>query len=331
MAMKIKTRHFISGAALLLFALSSASYGHVSSRARIASLAISPDGKLVAFGFGYEKASFIYVAPVETGVAKRLTDAKDGEESSPSFSVDGKRIAFTDSPSDDTRPRIVIVNVDGTDPRQWSLPQTDAFSPVFSPDGKTIVYGRSGYLGSYSPIAQAHHHAWNFYTSDLDGKNERQLTDESFYSASAPSISADGKSMVLMTEGVDTAQQIAVYSLDHAGKPTRSFRPHVPEEVDHKNPIFNCPNFLPDGNILFMAANEHFDYDVYRLIPDTGAIEKLTDRNGYATDLKVSADGRTAVFLKWRKTRLGESDGADLYLLEVQSHKLTPLTVVGLN
>lgn len=306
------------------------SYGRASS-GQIGSLAISPDGKLIAVDFRKNNASFIYIVPVDTGVARRLTDAKDGEESGPSFSADGKRIAYTYWPSDHTRPRIVIVNVDGSDPHEWSSRELDTSSPVFSPDDKTIVFGRSGYFGSYSPIAQPHYHAWNFYASDLDGKNERQLTDESFYSASAPSISPDGKSMVLMTEGIDTAQQIAVYSLDHVGKPTRSFRPHVPKEVDHKDPIFNCPNYLPDGSILFMAANTRFDYDVYRLSPDTGAIETLTKGNGYATDLKVSADGKTAAFLKWRKNWIGEITSAELNLLDVGSYKLTPLKITGLN
>ena len=318
------------GAILLLFVLSLVSYGKTSS-GQIGSPAISPDGKLIAVSYGNDKTSFIYVIPVDTGVARRLTDAKDGEESGPSFSVDGKRIAYTYWPSDHTRPRIVIVNVDGSDPHEWSAPAIDTASPVFSPDDKTIVYGRSGYFGSYSPIAQPHYHAWNFFASDLDGKNERQLTDESFYSASAPSISPDGKSMVLVTEGIDTPQLIAVYSLDHVGKPTVSLRPHVPNEVDHKEPIFNCPNYLPDGSILFMAADKHVSYDLYRLNPETGAIEKLTNKNGYATDLKVSADGKTAAFLKWRRNWMLEVTAPEPYLLDLQSHKLTPLTVIGLH
>jgi Tol biopolymer transport system component len=60
---------------------------------------------------------------------------------------------------------------------------------------------------------------------------------------------------------------------------------------------------MPDGkSILFMAASDGkhgYDYDVYRLDLGTGTLERLTNGNGYATDLKVSADGNTAVFLKW--------------------------------
>jgi len=151
---------------------------------------------------------------------------------------------------------------------------------------------------------------------------------------SPPSISADGKNMVVVTEGLETNGQIAIYSITHPGPPLRTFRPHVSKEVEHKNPILAYPNYLPDGSILFMAASNGklgFNYDVYRLNPDTGTIEKLTNGNGYATDLKVSADGKTAVFLKYRKNWMLEVTDAKPYLLDVQTHKLTPLKISGLN
>jgi Tol biopolymer transport system component len=63
----------------------------------------------------------------------------------------------------------------------------------------------------------------------------------------------------------------------------------------------------------------------------TGAVEQLTKGNGYATDLKVSADGKTAVFLKWSSDWQGTPVKSELYLLDVQSRKLTPIKVTGLN
>jgi Tol biopolymer transport system component len=152
--------------------------------------------------------------------------------------------------------------------------------------------------------------------------------------ASRPSISPDGKNLVVVTEGLETNRQIAIYSISHPGPPLRTFQPHVPKEADHKNPILNYPNYLPDGSIIFMAASNGkfaYNYDVYRLNPDTGAIEKLTNGNGYATELKVSADGKVAAFLKWRKNWKLEVTDAEPYLLEVESHKLTPLKITGLN
>jgi Tol biopolymer transport system component len=185
--------------------------------------------------------------------------------------------------------------------QRWSPADVTAFSPVLSADNKTIVFGRSGCYGSYSPIAQPHLHAWRFHASDLDGTNVRQLTNESFYSVSPASVSPDGKCMAVMTEGFDAHQQIAIYPLARPGPSTRSLKAHIPKEADHKNPIVDFPNYMPDGkSLLFMAASNgklpwsEFDYDVYRLDIETGAVERLTQGNGYASGLKVSADGKPA-------------------------------------
>jgi hypothetical protein len=69
--------------------------------------------------------------------------------------------------------------------RAWLPSQGNVrdFSPVFSPDNKTMIFSRSRFYGNYSPIAQPHYHAWDFYAADLDGTNIRQLTNESFYNA----------------------------------------------------------------------------------------------------------------------------------------------------
>jgi Tol biopolymer transport system component len=302
---------------------------------RMQAVAISPDGKLVAVTYISGDTSFIYKIALDTGKAVRLTDAKAGEESSPAFSPDGKRIAYVYWPRKEAHSQIIIVNVDGSDPHSWSPSDVDDLRPVFSPDNKTIVFSRSGFFGSYSPIAQPHAHDWSFYASDLDGTNARQITHESFYSASSADVSPDGKNMILVAETADSPGQIAVYSLDHPGKQLLSLRPHVPNEADHKNPIFNCPNFMPDGkSILFMAASngKHgFDYDVYEMEIETGKIEGLTTGNGYATDLKVSADGKTAVLLKWHSDAHATPVTNELFLLDMQSRDLTPVAVTGLN
>jgi Tol biopolymer transport system component len=306
------------------------------SSGQMRAVSISPDGKLIAVDFERGSTSFIYEITVDTGNATRLTDAKTGEESSPAFSPDGKRIAYSYSSGNGAPSRIVIGNVDGSDLRPWPASGAADFWPTFSPDDKTIVFARSGYYGNYSPIAQPHHHAWNYYASNLDGSDVRQLTNESFYMATPASVSPDGKSMVVVTEGIDTPRQIAVYSLEHSEKPTLSIRPHVPKEPNHE-PILDYPNYLPDGtSILFMAASDGklwggFDYDIYRIDIGTRAVERLTKGNGFATDLKVSADGKTAVFLKWHLSWRGMPNKSELYLLDLQTHKLTAIKVNGLN
>jgi Tol biopolymer transport system component len=330
-ASKLVTGCFVSLVFLPLIAWSGTSSG------RMESVSISPDGKNIAVDFVKGKTSHVYLIAVDTGNATRLTHANTGEESDLTFSADGKRIAYTYFPEDGAPSRIVIGNADGSDLHEWSRSQGKVrdFSPAFSPDNRTMIFARSRFYGSYSPIAQPHHHAWDFYAADLDGTNVRQLTNESFYMASALSVSPDGKTMVVVTEDLDTSRKIAIYSLDHPEKPPQLFRPHVPQEADRKNPIFNCPNFMPDGkSILFMAASEGrhgYDYDVYRLDLGTSEVERLTKGNGYATNLRVFADGKTAAFLKWRSDWHATPVESELYLLDIQSHSVTPLKVSVLN
>jgi len=317
---------------LLFLLLAHTSYGSHASF-QIGSVALSPDGKLVAFDAKEGSTSFIYKVAADSGIATRLTNATTGEETSPAFSPDGKRIAFVYWPGKGARSRIVMVDGDGSNPREWSPSGVTDFSPVYSPDNKTIVFARAELYGSDSPIAQPHAHAWKFYAGDLDGGNIREITPENSYTVSPPSISPDGTSMVVVTEGLETNRQIGVYSLVDPGPPTQTLQPHVPNEADHKNPILAYPNYLPDGSILFMAATngKHgYDYDIYRMVLRMGTLERLTNGNGYATGLRISADGRTAAFLKWRKNWIGDLISNQVYMLDVQSRETKPLNISGL-
>jgi len=306
------------------------------SSGQIRSLALSPDAKVIAVDFGKDRTSFIYLVAVETGHATRLTDAKTGHESIPSFSPDGKRIAYSYSPGNGVPSRIVVGNVDGSDLHPLSASEVNDFRPVFSPDNKTIIFARSGYYGSYSPIAQPYHHDWNFFAADLDGANVRQLTNDHFYRVSDISVSPDGGSMIFVSSG-EHGDVIEVRSLENPAKPKQILRPRGPREPN-RGQLLNCPNYMPDGNsILFMAASDGklpwsgYDYDIYRMDIGTGAIESLSKGNGYATDLKIAADGKIAVFLKWRSDWHSTPNRSQLYLLDLQTRKVTPLKVSGLD
>ena len=314
---------------ILLPAMASAA----PSAGRLSGTAVSPDGKTMAVTYVKNGTCFIYKVALETGRASRLTNAAAGFESSPSFAPDGKRIAYSYSAGKGQNSHIVIVNTDGSALHSWPSSSSNDFRPLFTPSNKAIIFARSGYYGSYSPIAQPHSHDWNFYSASLDGANLRQLTNDHFYMVSDASISPDGKNMVFVSSE-QRGDVIEIRSVEEPGKPARLLRPHVPKEP-RPGPTFNCPNYTPDGkHIVFMAANEGkngYDYDVFQTDIDTGAVEALTNDNGYATDLKLLPDGKTALFLKWNKDGRGSLAGNDLYLLDIQTRKLTLFKINGLD
>jgi Tol biopolymer transport system component len=296
-----------------------------NSRGQMRGVAVSPDGKILAITYLKDGTVRIYKIVMDTGNATRLTDAKTGEESSPAFSSDGKSIAYSYVPEGQHQ-RIMVMNVDGSN--SHSLPGSDTANvyATFAPNGKKIYFGRS-----QPPPAD---HLWDIFAVGVDGGDVTQVTHEGFLQISEPSLSSDGRSMVVATQGLYTPQRIEIYLLDHPEKPSQVLYPRVPNEASPGR-IFGYPNYMPDGkSILFLAASNkklHYDYDVYRVEIGTGAVERLTEGNGFASDLKVFNEGKMAVFLKWRSDWHGTPVKSELYLLDVQTHKLTPLKVNGLN
>ncbi len=106
--------------------------------------------------------------------------------SSPSVSPDGKTILFsTDVGGDAT---IYSAKRDGSDAKPlfvWKGAVT--LEPSWSPDGKSIVVSSSRGTGNF-----------NIWTTDADGKNEKQLTDNKSNETS-PSFSPDGKTILFLS------------------------------------------------------------------------------------------------------------------------------------
>lgn len=106
---------------------------------RVGDPQISPDGKQVAFtigdvGFDANRVvTQIYVTSIAGGSAKPLTTG-DRSSSSPRWSADGKKIAYT------TGSQIWVMDSDGDDKEQVTRISTGAAGPVWSPDGKWIAF-----------------------------------------------------------------------------------------------------------------------------------------------------------------------------------------------
>lgn len=325
---------------------------------RYQGLTFSGDGKQIFAVYSKPGSAFIYKIPLDTGRAVRFTGATKVFEGVPAFSADGKYVAYTETLTEKgANPRIVLANSDGSDPHPLTSSEHAAW-PLFSLDNKTLIFARYGYFGNYDGFAHPHAHEWDFYASDLDGTNVRQLTNENSYSTSRPSLSSDGTNIAFIGQELDSAQRneiearykdtpadfashfaqinaeaITIYSLEQPPKPRRVFKPHVDGEPS-SGPKFVDPVLLPDGeNILFLAAATEpsgpFDYEVFRMNLQTQEIVKLTNRNGYAYSLRVSSNGKTAAFVR-QEWHDGQPGNSAIFLLDLASGRVSPFRITGI-
>ena len=103
------------------------------------SLDVSPDGTTIIF----ELLGDLYTLPIKGGNATRITEGM-AFDSQPSYSPDGKRIAFLSDRSGSEN--LWIANADASEPKQLTKDDGAEFaSPTWSADGNYVIVSRTGW------------------------------------------------------------------------------------------------------------------------------------------------------------------------------------------
>ncbi len=149
--------------------------------------AFTRDGNNIVYGSGGEQPAELVIASASNnGSARKIGAGNLTEQSSPTFSPDGHRIAFI-SPSPKT-PQIYTMNVDGSDIKQLTPSVAGVRSyrtgPDWSPDGTKIAYEQQN--GDFQ--------VWMINVAD---KKMRRLT--SIGENEDPSWAPDSRHIVLTT------------------------------------------------------------------------------------------------------------------------------------
>jgi TolB protein len=198
----------------------------------------------------------------------RLTHSA-GPDFDPSWSPDGKQIAYRSDRGDESE--IWVMNADGTGQRQL----TAGISPAWSPDGSSIAYASPGHDPN-PPLSGI-----SIMNADGSGQHRVPNTDGGEY----PSWSPDG-SRIAFNSNLTGDHVMYVVDIDGSNLVDLS---SVGEGWQVQ--------WSPDGrSILFTSHRDHPDNytDVYVMRPDGSAVRRLTDDGAYTP--AWSPDGDNIVF-----------------------------------
>jgi len=236
----------------------------------IRDVATAPDGKQVVF----HAVGQLWTRALPNGKPVRLTQDSSNFEYQPAFSRDGQNLLYTRW-NDQDLVRVVERTLAGGSERVLDLPKGYYYGAKYSPDGRQIVFARSGGSGLTGS-------AWStdtgIYVVPRAGGTPRRIAR----GGSAPQFSSDGTRVFYFTGGGISKK---LMSVGLAGEEPR-------EVFNLKYP--NLVSISPDGR--WVAFTELFNAYVAPLPQTGGSIELSKDTKAIPV-AQVSRDAGS--YLHW--------------------------------
>src|SRR5262249_13970294 len=133
-------------ASCLATAMLSCAYGP-PPRSPFSAPVLTPDATGIVFAAHRGDRCLLYEADITTGAAHLLTGDKDGCEFSPTFSPDGRQLAYMRRSDRGSYAALMLANADGKSGRVLVPDDADNLKPAFVPHSNRLVFLQSGSFG----------------------------------------------------------------------------------------------------------------------------------------------------------------------------------------
>jgi serine/threonine protein kinase/Tol biopolymer transport system component len=243
---------------------------------------LSRDGKTLAFVARVGGHADVYVQRVGGHNPINLTADCPKDDTGPSFSPDGERIAFH---SDCEGGGLFVMGATGESRRRVA---SFGYDPAWSPDGRSIVVASEPTLNPLSRNAES-----KLSIVDLASGSERLLLDDD---AMQPAWSPDGRRIAFwnLRGGPGGTGRRDLWTVAPSGGPA--------VEVTNDEDVDWSPAWSPDSRYLYFSSGRGGTLNLWRVAIDTasgrrtGAFEPVTTPSRSSGSLSLSGDGSRLAF-----------------------------------